>query len=51
MEDNKLHAHAEVWGKLPTETLEAERDRIAEQLADLVSRSQTIELIISERTE
>lgn len=45
------HEHAEVWEKLPTETLEFERDRIAEALADLLSRSETIKQIIEARAE
>lgn len=51
MENNELHPHAEVWEKLPTETLEQERERIGEHLSDLMSRAVTIELIISERSE
>lgn len=51
MENNELHPHAEVWEKLPTETLEQEHERIGEQLADLISKLETIELIISESAE
>lgn len=51
MENNELHPHAQVWEKLPTETLKAEHERIGEQLADLISKSETIALIISERAE
>jgi hypothetical protein len=45
------HINAKVWEKLPTPTLIEEQQRIAETLADTISRSETISLIISSREE
>lgn len=50
-QEPQLHQHASIWEKMPTETLVAEQERISEHLSDLVSKSETIELIISERSE
>ena len=50
-EQTELHINANIWQKLPIETLIEEQQRIAQALADTVSKSETISLIITERGE
>lgn len=45
------HHHANIWENLPIGTVITERDRIAEVLAEVLSKSETINQIINERQE
>ena len=46
MADQELHPHAKIWRGLPVETLQNERDRIAQELGDLTCRYETIQVVI-----